>query len=152
MQNLESQPFLAEQPTDNGTWVMYRPIPSNTKVPFIDAVGDVGKFVGAILAEPAKYEGETFCAAAALYTLDEVVDALAENTGKSITFKKISYEEFKESMPFAQDLWVDAMHCLEDYGYFGPESEKVVAWASQNARGKLTTLKEFLKANPYKLL
>ncbi len=54
MENLQSQTFLAPQPSPDGTWVMFRPISSKAQLPLIDAVGDTGKFVGAILAEPEK--------------------------------------------------------------------------------------------------
>ncbi len=151
MENLQSQSFLAPQPTPDGTWVMSRPVSSKAQIPLIDAVGDTGKFVGAILAEPEKYEGKTFCAATAFYTLQEVVDALSKNTGKTIVFKQISSEDFRKTLPFMPDLWIDGFHAQEEYGYFGPEGEKLVAWAAAHARGKLSTLDEYLEAHPFRL-
>ncbi|CAM1511973.1 Fc.00g094860.m01.CDS01 [Cosmosporella sp. VM-42] len=152
MENLQSQTFLAPQPSPDGTWVMTRPVSSKVQQPLINAVGDTGKFVGAILAEPEKYEGKTFHAATALYTFQEIVDALAKNTGKTIVYKQVPFEDFRKTLPWAPDLWIDAFHSQEEFGgYFGPEGEKLVAWAAANARGKLTTLDEYLEEHPFKL-
>ena len=51
MENFEAQPFLAPRRYPDGEWAMARNVSYNTKYPLIDAVGDTGKFVGAILAE-----------------------------------------------------------------------------------------------------
>ncbi len=151
MENLQSQTFLAPQPSPDGTWIMSRPVSSEVQLPLLDAVGDTGKFVGAILAEPDKYEGKTFCAATALYSLGEIIAALSKNTGKPIIYKKIPFEDFRKTIPFAPDLWMDAFHAQEELGYFGPDSEALVAWAAQHARGRLTTLDEYLQAHPFRL-
>ena len=58
-------------------------------MPMIDAVGDTGKFVGAILAEPEKYEGKTFCAAVKLYSLEDVAGIMSEATGKRVVYRQI---------------------------------------------------------------
>ncbi|KAH8900519.1 putative hscarg dehydrogenase [Thozetella sp. PMI_491] len=151
MENFRSQPFLGPQPAPDGTWVLSRPISSKTQFPYLAATKDVGKFVGAILAEPDKYEGTTFCAAQAHYTLEEIVSALAKSSGKTIVFKQITYDEFEKAMPFAPELWSDGMRCNEELGYYGPGSEKLVRWAAERARGRLTTLDEFLATNPLQL-
>ena len=36
-------------------------------------------------------------------------------------------------------------------GYFRPGSEELVAWAVENARGRLTTLEEFFGKHPLQL-
>jgi len=151
MENFQSQPFLAPRQAPNGTWVMSRHISSKTQFPLIDATGDTGKFVGAILAEPDKYESKTFCAAAALYTLEEIVAILSKTTGRTIVYRQISLEDFKESLPFAPDLFADGFSCQEKLGYFGLDTQKLVAWAAENARGRLTTLEEYLEAHPLQL-
>lgn len=151
MENLESQPWLGPQPMPDGTWAISRPISSETRLPYLSAAEDIGKFVGAILAEPEKFEGQTLCAATATYSYKEIVNALAKNTGESVVYKNVSLEEFKSSMPFVPDLWAEGMLSLEKYGYYGPGSEQSVAQAAKQARGKLTTLDEFLEAHPLKL-
>ena len=60
VENFQFQTFLAPRPVPNGTWVMAHHTSPKTQSPFVDAVGDTGKFVGAILAELDKYESKTF--------------------------------------------------------------------------------------------
>ena len=151
MENLQTQPWLGPQPTSDGTYVMSRPVPSKVRLPYLDAVGDVGKFVGAILAEPDKYEGKTFHAAQGLYSLEEIAAAISKNTGKTVVYRQISYDEFAKAMPFVPQLWVDGHRAQEEYGYFGPGEEQSTAWAAAQARGRLTTLGEFLEAHPLQL-
>ena len=155
MENFQSQPFLNPRPAPNGIWIMTRPGSPKTKIPYVDAVGDTGKFVGAILAEPDKYEGKVFCGAVALYSLEEIAAILSKATGKTIVFEQITLEKFKEGLPFTghmADIFVDAMGYQEEYGgYFGPDSEKLVSWAIENARGRLSTLEEYLERHPLEL-
>ena len=62
-------------------------------------MGDTGKFVGNILAEPDRCRGTTFCVAQALYNMDELVAILSKATGKGIVLY-ISEEDFRKSLPF----------------------------------------------------
>lgn len=151
MENLKNQPYLGPQPQSDGTWALCRPISGKTRLPYLDATNDAGKFVGAILVEPNKFEGKTLCAATALYSLEEIASLLAKNTGKTVVFKQIPLEDFKNSMPFAADLFADGFLCQEEFGYFGPEGEQLVAWAAKQARGRLTPLEEYLEVHPITL-
>jgi uncharacterized protein YbjT (DUF2867 family) len=130
---------------------MARHTSPETQFPLINAVGDTGKFVGAILAEPDKYEGKTFCAATALYSLREIVDIMSKATGKTVVYKQIPLEEFKKSLSFGVDLFVEFFSFEEEFGYYGPDTEKLVAWAAENARGRLSTFEEYLEAHPLQL-
>jgi uncharacterized protein YbjT (DUF2867 family) len=153
MQNLQSQPFLSPRKAPDGTWVLSRHISPKIQMPYIDAVGDTGKVVGAILAEPDKYEGKTFCTAAALYSLEEMATILSKATGKTIVCKQITLEDFKNSLPFAPDLFVDGFSFHEEFGgYWGPDSKELFTWAAENVRGRLSTLEEYLEANPLQLV
>lgn len=151
MENFQSHTFLAPRQAPNGTWVMARHTSPKTRCPFINAVGDTGKFVGAILAEPDKYEGETFCAATALHSWEEVAAIMSKATGKTVVYKQIPLEEFKESLPFGADAFVETFSYQEEFGSYGPDSEKLVAWAAENARGRLSTLEEYLETHPLQL-
>ena len=151
MENFQSQTFLAPQQAANGTWVMSRANSPKTQFPLIDATGDTGKFVGAILAEPDKYEGKTFCAATALYSLEEIVAIISKTTGKTVIYKQIPLEDFRETVPFIVDIFAEGFSFGEEFGYFGPDSGKSVAWAAKNARGRLSTFEEFLEAHPLQL-
>jgi len=151
MENFQSQPFLSPQQAPDGTWVLARHTSPKTQYPLINAVEDIGKFVGAILAEPNKYEGKTFCAATALYSLEEMAAIISRATGKTVVAKQIPLEDFKKSLTFVADIFVDVFSYQEEFGYFGPGTEKAVAWAAENARGRLSTLEEYLEAHPLQL-
>lgn len=151
MDNFQSQPFLSPRQEPDGTWILARHLSPKTKCPFVDAVKDTGKFVGAILADPEKYEGKTFCAAQAHYTFEEQAAIISKTTGKDVVYKQISREEFKNSLPFMTELFTEAFTALEEFGYWGPESEKLVAWAIENSRGSLSNLQEYFEENPLQL-
>lgn len=147
MENIQSQPFFAPTQALNGTWILARPNSSKTKFPYIHATRDTGKFIGAILTEPEKYEGKTFCAAEKLYSLEEIAAIISKASGKNVIYKQISVEEFKSGLAFAPDLFADGFLFGEEYGYFGPGTEELVAWAAKNARGKLASFEDFFKEN-----
>ncbi|KAF5873065.1 putative hscarg dehydrogenase protein [Botrytis fragariae] len=151
MQNFQVQTFLAPRAAADESWVISRHTSSKMPFPLLDAVGDAGKFVGAILASPDKYQGETFCAAAKIYTLEEIIAALSKSSGRTIVYEQVSAETFKSSIPFAADMFAEYFSFCEEFGYWGPGSEEKVMWAIENARGKLATLEEFLEAHPYQL-
>ena len=155
MENFHTQPFLNPRPAPDGTWVMARNSSPKTPFPLIDATSDTGKFVGAILAEPGKFEGKRFCAAEKIYTFEEIAAVLAKATGKTVVYKQISTEEFKESLsmlpPPLIEVFGNYCNYIEEFGYFGPGEDKEVAWAVQNVKGKLATFEEFLERNPVQL-
>jgi hypothetical protein len=130
---------------------MTRNISSKTKILWIDAVGDTGKFVSAILTEPDKYKGKTFCAAAAMYTMEEVATSLSKTTGKTVVYKQISLKGFEKSILFMVDIFVEANSYCDEFGYFGPDSKNLVAWAVQNSRSRFSTLEEYFDVHPFQL-
>lgn len=154
MENFQSQTFLAPRKADDGTWVVALPVASDIQWPLINAVRDTGKFVGAILAKPGEYDGKTFCAATKLYSLEEMIAIMSKATGKTIIYKRISQAEFRKSLAVPEvlaDMFVEMLAFLEESGYFGPDGEKLVAWAAKNARGRLSTFEEYLEAHPLRL-
>lgn len=154
MENLAGQPYLAPRPAPDGTWTLERPNSPNTQLTMLDAIGDTGKFFGAILAEPDKYEGKTFCAAQGLYTLEEVAAHLSKSTGKTVVYKQVPMEDFLKALPFdgpLADVFAEAFKYGEEFGYFGPGTKELVEWAVENARGRLSSLEEFLEAHPLQL-
>jgi hypothetical protein len=46
------------------------------------------------------------------------------------------------------DVFVERPGFTEEFGYFGPDFEKLIAWVVKNARGRLSTLEEYFEANP----
>ena len=149
------QTHMAPRQAPDGTWVIASHCSPKTKTPLVDATGDTGKFVGAILAEPDKYESKTFCAATALYSSEEVAAAVSKATGKTVISKQIPVQDFRESLaslpPALADILIEAYSYQEEFGYFGPDTENLVAWATKNARGRLCTLEEYLEAHPLHL-
>lgn len=119
--------------------------------PLIDAIGGTGKFAGAILAQPGKYEGKRLHAATRLYSVEEIASILSKSAGKTTVHKQISTEEFKASLPFFQDVFAEGFSFMNEYGYFGPGSEALVAEAAGIARGKLSTFGEYLERHPFQL-
>ncbi|MCJ1377824.1 hypothetical protein MMC17_000920 [Xylographa soralifera] len=155
MENFHLQSLFTPQEASDGTWVLARHVSPKTQFPLIDAVGDTGKFVGAILAETDRYEGNTFCAATALYSLEEIVAIMSKATGKTVVYKQIPLEEFKKSLSFMVgmvDFYVEGFSYMEEFGYCGPDSKDLVAWAVANARGRLSTFEEYLEAHPLQLI
>jgi uncharacterized protein YbjT (DUF2867 family) len=151
MENWETQPFLAPREAPDGTWVIARHMSPGTRLPWIDAVGDTGKFVGAILADPDKYQGETFCAASAVHSLDEIAAIMSKATGKTVVYKQIPLEDFKKTLPIMPEVFADAFGYQDEFGYYGPDSEKLVAWAAEQARGRLSNFEEYLAVHPLQL-
>ena len=151
MQNFQDIPMLAPQQASDGTWIITLNNSPTAQLRLIDVVGDTGKFVGAILAEPDRYEGKTFCAASASCNFEEAVAIMSKVTGKTVIYKQISLEDFKKSLPFAQDIIPETFSYLEEFDYWGPESDELVAWAAENARGRLSTFEEYLEAHPLQL-
>ena len=93
MQNFQS--IMAPRPTGSGAYVIARHVSPHTQLPLIDTVGDTGKYVGAILAEPDKYEGKIFCAATALYSMGEIAQTISKVSGKTVTYEQITEDTFR---------------------------------------------------------
>lgn len=143
-------PFKPQKEGDE--WVLSLPRAGEALMPLIEAVEDTGKFVGAILAEPEKYEGKTFCAAEGLYSMEEIAGAMAEATGEKVVYRGVGTKEFIAKLAGMPPAIVEVFQYGDEFGgYYGPKTEEVVRWAIENARGKLTSLKEYLEKSDFKL-
>lgn len=105
--------FLHAKAPD-GTWVMTSVNPRTARTPFVDVIGDTAKSVGVIFAEPDKYQGETFCAATAPYSWEEIIATMSKVTGKPVVYRQMTVEEFKKSFLF--DAVVDGISYAEGFG------------------------------------
>ena len=77
---------------------------------------------------------------------------MSKATGKTIFYKQIPLGEFKKSIPFKPEIFVEGFSYQEEFGYFGPDSEDLVSWTAENARGgRLSTLEEYLEKHPLQL-
>lgn len=152
MQNFMSH-FMRPVPSQSGdgTYVLANCAYGHSRMPFID-ITETGKWVGPILAEPEKYEGKQFAAAAEILTMDEVAEIVGRVTGKTVKHQNLPDEVFKGFMPEGLrqqlfEMWV----FQRDYGYYGPTMDDDVKWARENARGEVTGLEAFLRKHNYAL-
>ncbi|KAF9914803.1 hypothetical protein FBU30_002367 [Linnemannia zychae] len=139
-------------PAGDGTYSLAGVASPTAQFPLIDVAEDTGKYVGAILAEPDKYEGKVFSAATRFYTYDEIAQALSKATGKTVKYHQLPAEVFKSFLtPGSGDTVVGVLQYIQDFGYYGPQGAELVEWSAQNARGKLSTFDEFLARHKYTL-
>nr|XP_023896805.1 uncharacterized protein LOC112008705 [Quercus suber]POE55516.1 hypothetical protein CFP56_79159 [Quercus suber] len=116
--------------------------------PLIDVAEDTGKFVGAMLVDPERYAGQTFCAATRIYTMAEIVQIMSAMSGKEIRYDRIPKDVFARNIPEAsRETFLNMFGYFEDCDYYGPESKQLVNWAATNARGSPSTFENFLKRN-----
>ncbi|KAI5918452.1 hypothetical protein F4810DRAFT_691934 [Camillea tinctor] len=153
MSNFRNQAISPRRALDGSeTWVMTSHLSPQAQVPLLNAAGDTGKFVGAMLADPDKYAGSTFCGATALYSLEEVAEIIARATGKLVVYRQIPLAEFIGSLPSGVgNVFAETFSYFGEFGYFGPRTAELVVWAAANARGKLTTFEEFVERHPFEL-
>lgn len=152
MQNF-SGIHMAPQPSpaNDGSYIVSNLCDASTKFPLID-ITDMGKLVGTVLADPDKYAGKRLAAAERCYTWEEIARVLSSVTGKTVVYQKVPDDAFKGSIPEVMrdqvfEMWV----FYRDYGYYGANMEEEIEWAARQARGKLTSLEEFLKKVEFKL-
>lgn len=150
MQNFNH--FMAPRPAGDGTYAIANFVTPETQLPLIDTVDDSGKYVGAILAEPDKYEGKVFSASTRLYSYSEIVKTMSKASGKTVNYKQLPMSVWSSFLPAeSKDYMVDMFVWIQDYGYYGPQTEELVDWTALQARGKLTTLEEYLAKCPLHL-
>ena len=144
--------FMGPRPAGDGTYAIANFVTPETQLPLIDTVDDTGKYVGAILAEPDKYEGKVLSAATKLYSYSEIVKKMSEASSKTVNYKQLPLSVWKGFLPAeSAEYLVDMFLWIQDYGYYGPQTEELVDWTAKQARGKLTTLEEYLVKSPLHL-
>jgi uncharacterized protein YbjT (DUF2867 family) len=153
MQNFQGA--MAPRPSGSGAFLITRHVSPDSQLPLIDTVGDTGKYVGAILAEPDKYEGKVFCSATAVYTMTEIAEIMSKVSGKTVKFGQVPEETYRQNLPFPAsyaDVLIEMMLYQQDFGYYGPQTKELIAWAAEHARGKVHTLEEYLTENTLPVL
>ena len=152
MQNYAAIMKPNPSPANDGSYVIARPVSPSARLPLLDIAGDTGKFVAAILADPDKFEGKSICGTSKLYTMEEQAQIIGQATGKVARYQQISPDVYKSFLPPTMvDELVQMPLYQEEFGYYGPDTEKLVAWSVQNARGKPISFAEFLKEHPLTL-
>jgi len=108
----------------------------------IDIVNDTGKLVGAILPQPDKSQGKVLCAGTKSCTYNDIAEIMSKKTGKTIKYKQLPRETYQSFMDPIMGKAVTTMYRLiQDYGYFGPETEKLVAESAKQAGVKLNSFR-----------
>ena len=129
MSNFPGGMFLKLPP--NNDWALALPMPDETPIPLLDAAGDTGKFVKAILTHRDTLLGKDVLAATAYYNPKQIVATFQElypETGKAAKFLRTSKEDYKAAlaengMPEkAQEELYENMAFMNDYGYYGKAS------------------------------
>jgi uncharacterized protein YbjT (DUF2867 family) len=150
MQNLGG--MMAPHAIGDDTYAISNMVTPQTQLPLIEAVADSGKYVGAILAEPEKYEGKVLSAATSLHSFEDIVQTISKVTGKTVKYNQLPESVFRGFLPpTAADKLVEMLLYVQDFGYYGPHTKDLVEWTAQNARGKLTTFEEYITKNPIHL-
>ncbi|KAF8982658.1 hypothetical protein CPC16_011226 [Podila verticillata] len=149
MQNFSNH--MGPQPASDGTYVLANIVTPTAEFPLIN-IKDTGKWVGAIMAEPDQFDGKVISAASEVLTWEEIAQTLSKATGKTVVYKQIPVDVFRSFLsPLSADFMVEMMFFFQDFGYYGPDTKKLVAQAVADARGKLTTFTEFLEQTHYTL-
>jgi uncharacterized protein YbjT (DUF2867 family) len=150
MQNFSG--MMAPRPAGDGTYAIANIHNGDAKFPWLDVVSDTGKFVGAVLVEPEKYEGKFIAASSEILSLDEVVEKMSKVSGKTVKYAKMPEEEYRGFLPpAASDTIVNMFLYIQDCGYYGAKTEEDVNYAKTVAKGQLTSFDEYLQKNPLKL-
>lgn len=143
---------MAPHPFGDGVYAFATFVKPDARMPLIDTAGDTGKWVAAILADFPKYEGKVLCCATALYTFQEMADAMARASGENVVYNQLPEDIWRSFLPpLMSDHVADMLHYFQNYGYYGENTEDKVKWSAEQARGKLTTLDEYFQANPLNL-
>ena len=152
-ENLGNKVF-AQSPKQqpNGTWAIRLPMPAETRSPWIAAKADVGKYVGAMLADRRTVGARALSGAVDMYSWTEIVGKISKYTGQEVVYEEISVEEFKQEQKVMPDVFADVLGFYKDPGYFGPDTERLVAEDSRVTLQPLTTLDEWLAAEARTLL
>lgn len=149
MQNFLTHSKPRPSQNGDGTYVVANILHPDSQVPLID-ITDSGKWVGAILSDPEKYNGKFFAAAEGMYTWPQACEIMSKATGKSITYKQLPDEVFKSFFPESiRDAMYEMWALIRDYGYYGSEQKQQVQWAKEQAQGELTSFEAWVKKEKF---
>ncbi|KAF7341314.1 NmrA domain-containing protein [Mycena venus] len=115
--------MLEKQP--DGTYVLPWAVRPSTIVPLIDMANDYGLYVRAVLERPVFPDGLDVYTSSENVTAEEMARQLSEGTGKKVTFKQITPEEFIKPLetlgfpPVATDSLQGFWEYFDEFGYYG---------------------------------
>ncbi|KAF9974693.1 hypothetical protein BGZ73_001851 [Actinomortierella ambigua] len=137
--------------TTTTTFAIHAPYFPTTVYPWTDVTADTGKWVAAAVENPSEYDGQVFCAATRVYSMEEIVQAVSRATGKTVVLESLSEDEYrKQHPPAAHDALYAMTRFLNEFPYYGPDQEAKMQWAQEQARpfGELSTIEDYLARNP----
>jgi hypothetical protein len=150
MQNFHTG--MMPRPNGDGTYTLANVWSPTTQIPMIEVAADTGKWIGAMISQPEKYNGKFLAAATRTYSANEMVEIISKVSGKTVKYFQVPPEQFIKFLPENLALNVCQMNqYFEEFGYYGPEQKEIVEWTAKQALGKLTTLEEYLENNPLDL-
>jgi uncharacterized protein YbjT (DUF2867 family) len=149
MQNFATVMKPIPSPSNDGSYLIARPVAPSTKLPLLDIGGDTGMFVAALLMDPAKFEGRTICGASALYSMDEQATIIGEATGKVVRYQQVPQDIYRSYLPpNVADELTEMLLYQEEFGYYGAETERLVEESVDDAIGQPISFQQFLQQNP----
>ncbi|CAI7641708.1 unnamed protein product [Penicillium manginii] len=149
MQNFLTNQIPRPIPGQEGgelTYAIANFISPDAPFPLIEAAKDSGKYIAAILTAPDKYVDSILSAATGFYSYREAAEIITRITGRKTIYAQIPQEQWTSYLPPNYQRPMGAMMCwIEKPGYYGPQSKELVEWTVKQARGKLTSLEEFVE-------
>lgn len=148
MQNLSAMMAPRPVPDQPGVYAIAIIFAGDRPYPWIDVVGDAGKFVGAILAQPDKFAAKVLYAASSVASMDDVASKISAHTGKTVKYVVMPEDEFRARLPpAARDAVVNMFRFCSEIGYYGPETERLIKETVAEVPYTLTSLDEYIVAN-----
>lgn len=88
----------------DGTFALYNNSPADARISSHE-VADIGKTAAVVLADPAKYVGQTVAVASDMVTFDGIASTISEVTGKTLKYVAVPTEKAAAmGYPGAADL------------------------------------------------
>lgn len=141
--------LMAPRPQPDGTLVFQSTQDGDTKIPMVDVVKDTGNYVGAILAQPEKYNGKVSFAASEFTSFNETAKTMSKIYGKPIAYQQADQKDFLTFLPETLRSDLNAMFDYYDkFGYNGPNTETMFNEIDKSPRVPVTSLIDFLNKNP----
>jgi uncharacterized protein YbjT (DUF2867 family) len=144
MQNLVRN--LAPQPQSDGSLAIQCIIGGDTNIPMVDAVGDTGNCVGAILAQSDKYEGKVLFAASEYTNFKEAAKTMSKVYGKQISYQQVDKKNYLSFLPevLRKDM-ISMFSYYERFGFYGPNTAAFFNENEKSPRVPVTSLLDFFK-------
>ncbi|KAF2229008.1 putative hscarg dehydrogenase [Viridothelium virens] len=140
--NWKNFPALAPQKQSDGSFILARPSPPETPVPFVVPHQDTGPFVKALVDLPP---GTHLWGVSELMTFPEWAKTWGDTLGHKIEFKQVSDEEFWQGVPeeFKNEI-SEGFAYADEFGYTGGDPEVQTA-AQLGIEIPCTSMAEYIK-------